>query len=157
MLKNLLEKLEDIKLTIIGTGPEEQSMKKLSKELNVWNYVEFRGRITNEELSEIVSTSWLNIHSSVTEGWGYSILEASASGTPTVAFNVPGVRDVIEDEMNGIKVKDGDRKALLDAAFRILNNPKRWWSSSFEVAKKYSWENNCEMWETLIQEFASSA
>ena len=136
---------------------EEESMKKLSKELNVWNYVEFRGRITNEELSEIVSTSWLNIHSSVTEGWGYSILEASASGTPTVAFNVPGVRDVIEDEMNGIKVEDGDRKALLDAAFRILNNPKRWWSSSIEVAKKYSWEKNYVMWETLIQEFARSA
>jgi hypothetical protein len=112
-------------------------MKKLSNELNIGNYVEFKGRITNEELSKIVAYSWLNIHSSVTEGWGLSILEASASGTPTVAFNVPGVRDVIEDEMNGIKVKDGDRKALLEAAFKILSNPKRWCSSSIEVAKRY--------------------
>ena len=156
MLKNLLEKLPDIKLIIIGTGPEEQGMKKLSRELNVDNYVEFKGRMTNEELSEIVSSSWLNIHSSVTEGWGLSIIEASASGTPTVAFNVPGVRDVIEDQINGIKVKDGDREALLEAALEILSNPKRWWYSSTEVAKKYSWEKTYEIWETLIQEFDRS-
>ena len=156
LLRGLVEKLRDIKLTIIGTGPEEQSMKKLSNELNIGNYVEFKGRITNEELSKIVAYSWLNIHSSVTEGWGLSILEASASGTPTVAFNVPGVRDVIEDQINGIKVKDGDREALLEAAFEILSNPKKWWFSSTEIAKKYSWEKTCEIWKTLIQEFDRS-
>ena len=84
------------------------------------------------------------------------ILEASASGTPTVAFNVPGVRDVIEDQINGIKVKDGDREALLEAAFEILSNPKKWWFSSTEIAKKYSWEKTCEIWKTLIQEFDRS-
>ena len=152
LLKNLLEKLPELKLIIIGTGPEEQSMIKLSSKLNVENHVEFKGRITDEELSEIVSSSWLNIHSSVTEGWGLSIIEASASGTPTVAFNVPGIRDVIEDQINGIKVKDGDREALLEAAFEILSNPKRWWFSSTEVAKKYSWDRTTELWETIIKE-----
>ena len=152
VLKSLLEKLGEIKLFVIGTGPEEKSMKRLAKELNVQNYVEFTGRISSEELSDIVASSWLNVHTSVTEGWGYSILEASSAGTPTVAYDVPGVRDAVEDGLNGIKVKDGDRKALADAAYSIITNPERWWSSSVKFAQKYSWDKTAELWELLIKE-----
>ena len=152
LLKSILSKIGDIKLFIIGTGPEEQSMKRLANELNVQNYVEFKGRISSEELSAIVALSWLNVHTSVTEGWGLSIIEASATGTPTVAYSVPGVRDAVEDGLNGIKVEDGNRDALADAAFSILKDPERWWSSSVEVAKKYSWDKTAELWEKLIKE-----
>ena len=150
LLKNLLENFGDLKLFIIGTGPEEDSMKRLANELSIQNYVEFTGRISSEELSDIVVSSWLNVHTSVTEGWGFSILEASAAGTPTVAYDVPGVTDAVEEGLNGIKVKDGDRKALANAVFSILNDPERWWSSSIEVAKKYSWDKTAELWEKLI-------
>jgi glycosyltransferase involved in cell wall biosynthesis len=155
LLKSLLDKLESLKLFIIGTGPEEQGMKRLVNELNMQDCVEFTGRISNKELSDIVASSWLNVHTSVTEGWGFSILESSAAGTPTVAYDVPGVRDAVEDGLNGIKVKDGDRKALADAALSILNNPGRWWSSSIEVAKKYSWDKTAELWEELINKMYS--
>ena len=152
LLKSLIEMLGDLKLFIIGTGPEEQHIKKLANDLSVQNYVEFKGRISSEELSAIVASSWLNIHTSVTEGWGLSILEASAAGTPTVAYDVPGVKDAVEDRLNGIKVDDGNREALADAAFSILKDPERWWSSSVEVAKKYSWDKTAELWEKLIKE-----
>ena len=116
------------------------------------DYVEFTGRISSEELSDIVASSWLNVHTSVTEGWGLSILEATASGTPTVAYDVPGVMDVVEDGLNGIKVKDGDKKALEEAAFTILTKPEKWWSSSVKVAEKYSWDKTSELWIKLLQE-----
>ena len=150
LLKSLIEKLEGLKLFIIGTGPEERSMRELVNKLNMQDFVEFTGRISSEELSYIVASSWLNVHTSVTEGWGYSILEASAAGTPTVAYDVPGVTDAVEDGLNGIKVKDGDRKTLADSALSILNDPERWWSSSIEVANKYSWDKTAESWEKLI-------
>ena len=152
LLKSLLEKLEYIRLFIIGTGPEELSMKRLVNQLNLQNSVEFTGRISSEELADIVSLSWLNIHTSITEGWGLSILEASSAGTPTVAYDVPGVRDAIEDGLNGIKVKDGNRKALTDAAYSILTNPEKWWSSSVKVAQKYSWDKTTEQWIKLFEE-----
>ena len=91
------------------------------------------------------------MHTSVTEGWGFSILEASAAGTPTVAYGVPGVRDAVEDGLNGIKVEDGNRNALADAALSILNDPERWWSSSVKVAEKYSWDKTAELWDSLIR------
>jgi glycosyltransferase involved in cell wall biosynthesis len=102
--------------------------------------------------TKIVASSWLNVHTSVTEGWGFSILEASSAGTPTVAYDVPGVRDAIEDKLNGIKVKDGDRKALLEATLTVLNDPKEWWSSSVKVAQKYSWDKSAQLWDKLIME-----
>ena len=156
LLKSILSKIGDIKLFIVGTGPEEQHMKGLANELDVQNYVEFKGRISSDELSDIVALSWLNVHTSVTEGWGFSILEASAAGTPTVAYGVPGVMDAVEDGLNGIKVEDGNREALADAAFYILKNPERWWSSSVKVAEKYSWDKTAELWDCLIRNVVSN-
>lgn len=153
-LFNLLKsKIAGLKITVIGEGITKPMMEKLASDLNITNNVVFTGKITYERIAELVSQSWLNIHTSRTEGWGISITEASAAGTPTVAYDVPGVRDAVEQDKNGIKVKDGDRKALAGAAYAILSDPKKWWTSSVEIAKKYSWDRTAEMWETLIQEF----
>lgn len=154
LLSLLRNKINGLKLTIIGEGISKPGLENLAKDLDVTNDVIFTGKISYEKISELVSKAWLNIHTSKTEGWGISITEASAAGTPTVAYDVPGVRDAVEDEMNGIKVKDGDRKGLSDAAFSILSNPERWWSSSIEVARKYSWDKTAGLWENLIHEVA---
>ena len=151
MFKNLFKRVDGIKLFIIGSGPEEENMKKMTNEMNMQDSVVFTGRISTEELSKIVASSWLNIHTSVTEGWGLSILEAAAAGTPTVAYEVPGVSDVIENGLNGLKIKDGDRDALSEAALSILTNPEKWGSSSVEVAQKYSWDKTTELWDSLIR------
>ena len=127
-------------------------LRKLASELNLQDHVIFKGRVSDMELSNIVASSWLNVHTSVTEGWGYSILEASSSGTPSVAYDVPGVRDAVDDGLNGIKVKDGNREALVDAAFSILSNPEKWWSSSIKVAQKYSWDKTSEKWIKLLED-----
>lgn len=154
LLKNVIQNIKNTKLIIVGSGPEKDNIENLVKELNLQDSVTFTGRVDEKELSMIVASSWLNIHTSVTEGWGYSILEASSAGTPTVAYEVPGVVDTIENGINGIKVKDGDREALIKSALEILSNPKKWWSSSVEVAKKYSWDHTAEMWDMLIHEIA---
>ena len=63
---------------------------------------------------------------------------------------MPGVENAIENGLNGLKIKDGDREALSEAALSILTNPEKWWSSSLEVAKKYSWDTTASLWENLI-------
>ena len=153
LLKNLIDKI-DVKLVIVGTGPQLAGVEDLVNELKLRVPVTFTGRLGEKELANVVASSWLNIHASVTEGWGFSILEASSAGTPTVAYYVPGVADAIENGINGLKVKDGDRGALTDAALEMLQNPQKWWSSSVEVAKKYSWDKTAEMWDKLIHKIA---
>ena len=154
LLESMIHKITDIKLIIVGTGSQEIHLENLVNEKNMQDSVKFTGRLDDRELAKVVASSWLNIHASKTEGWGLSILEASSAGTPTVAYNVPGVVDAIENCINGLKVKDGDREALAEAAFEILNYPKKWWSSSVEVANKYSWDRTAEMWDKLIHKIA---
>lgn len=140
-----------LKLTVVGTGPELKSLKDLVKTYRLDKNVTFTGRVPDEVLPSIISRSWLNIHTSITEGWGYSILEASAAGTPTVAYSVPGVVDAIEDGKNGLKVEDGNRGAFVDAVLKILGDPKPWWNSSHTVAEKYSWDESARNWNEIMK------
>lgn len=152
LTRTLINTLPDLKMYVVGYGPELENLQNLAKELELSKNVVFTGRLSTTELAKLVAKSWLNVHTSVTEGWGYSILEASSAGTPTVAYGVPGVVDVIEDKLNGIKVKDGDRRALAEAAIKILSDPEPWWSSSLEVAKKFSWDVTAQKWQRLLLE-----
>ena len=150
VFNDLAGRIQTLKLIMIGAGSELQSLRELANTYGLDDRITFTGRVTDEVLALKVSESWLNIHTSVTEGWGYSITEASGAGTPTVAYSVPGVADAIEDGINGIKVKDGDRKALTDAAIKILSSPETWWALSEKVGEKYSWNKTAQSWENLI-------
>lgn len=148
---DLIGKIPTLQLIMIGIGSELQRLQELVKTYGLYDDVTFTGRVTDSVLASKLSESWLNLHASVTEGWGFSILEASAAGTPTVGYSVPGVADAIEDGKNGIKVKDGDKKAFVEAAIRILNDPKQWWDASRAVAEKYSWDDTARMWDETIK------
>ena len=150
LLKELSKRIKDIKLTMIGDGPSRPGLEKLCKELDLNENVVFTGRVSDKNVSELVASSWLNVHTSVTEGWGISIIEAASAGTPTIAYDVPGVSESVENGLNGITVENGNRSALADAALMILKDPEKWWSSSIEVAKKYSWNRTAELWKNLI-------
>ncbi|MDA8143669.1 MAG: glycosyltransferase family 4 protein [Thermoplasmatales archaeon] len=140
------------KLIVIGSGPELNHVKELVESNGLSNSVAFTGRIPDKELVPIISSSWVNLHTSRTEGWGLSIIEASAAGTPTVAYSVPGVVDTIEDGINGFKVDDNNRNAFVDTVLKILENPKPLWESSRTVAEKYSWEDTARLWDKAIRE-----
>ena len=127
LLKELLNYFSGVRLKVLGDGPSRPGLNKLCDELGINKNVEFTGRISDSEVSKIVASSWLNIHSSVTEGWGISIIEAASAGTPTVAYKVPGVSDSIENGLNGLTVEDGNRTALVEAALTILKEPNKWW------------------------------
>ena len=152
IFKKIHGAMPKVTLTMIGSGPEIPHVKKIVESTGLNINIAFTGRIPDEQLSTIVSRSWVNLHTSQTEGWGLSILEASASGIPTVAYSVPGVVDVIEDEINGFKVKDGDIDAFVDAVLRILKNPQPLWESSRKVAEKYSWDDTAQKWDEVIRE-----
>ena len=142
----------NLRLTIIGSGPELIRVKEMVESMGLGSTVSFTGKIPDESLALIVSNSWVNLHTSQTEGWGLSILEAASAGTPTVAYSVPGVIDAIEDGQNGFKVKDNDKDAFADVVLEILINPAPLWESSRKVAEKYSWDITARFWDRTIRE-----
>lgn len=154
ILKILRHEIKNLKLTVIGDGPSRLEMERLSLELGIKDNISFTGRIPYTNVAEIVSASWINIHSSVTEGWGISVIESASAGTPTIAYKVPGVSDSVKHGLNGILVENGDRNALANAARNIFSNPRKWWSSSVDIAKNYSWDTTAELWFKTIKEVA---
>ena len=145
--EELREKIKDLKLVITGNGP---LLRKMKEDVNNKNYnIDFLGRIDSNQLSRIVSESWINLHFSVTEGWGYSILESSASGTPTVAFRVPGVIDTLKDNINGFLVDDISE--FRDKILYIIGKEDIFINNSRKFAENFTWEKTVSKWNEVLQ------
>ena len=147
LLDKLRQVYPNVKLRITGYGPSLSKMVSLARKLKLEKNIEFLGKLDRKDLFKVVSQSWLNLHFSMAEGWGLSILEASACGTPTVAYEVPGVSEVISNGENGLTSTDGDRDSLLVNAITILNSYDKWINSSRKVSDRYSWDKTTDMWE----------
>ncbi len=150
LAKHLVGVFPGIRLRIVGDGPTKRDLITLTREMHLESCVSFLGKVDDNTLSKIVAESWLNIHCSVAEGWGLSVLESSAAGTPTVAYSVPGVSEIISVGINGITVEDSNREGLLRAACHILKDPLSWTKGCREVAEKYSWKFVGNSWRNLL-------
>ncbi|MEY2478210.1 MAG: hypothetical protein QOG87_3525 [Actinomycetota bacterium] len=91
------------RLVIVGDGPEEARLRAMAGP-----GVEFTGHVSEEEKQRLLAQAWLLIHPSMLEGWGLVITEAAAAGTPSLAFDAPGVRDSIANGESGVLATDED-------------------------------------------------
>lgn len=154
-LKLLKSKGYNAHLTIVGDGPSLPSLKSLASEFSLNGNVTFTGKVCDQRLSELVSSSWVNLHCSMSEGWGLSILESAAAGTPTVAYNVPGVSETVRDGFTGQLVEDGNVTSLSGALERVLETSQRWSVAAREFAKFYSWDTATDRWEAMLKSSVS--
>ena len=65
--------------------------------------------VTAERKRELLRSAWVNVVASSAEGWGLSVTEAGACGTPSVALAVGGLRESIVDGRTGFLADDRDR------------------------------------------------
>jgi len=142
----LYKEIENLKLIIVGSGP---MLNELKNYVNNKNYdITFTGRVSDEELAKLVRESWVNLHFSVTEGWGLSIMESSASGTPTVAFKAPGVVEIIIDGYNGFLVENIDN--FKDKILKIIENEEQFSKNARKFAENFFWDKTAELWYQLL-------
>ena len=144
--EDLYNEIKDLKLIITGDGPILNELKEKIKDKN-YN-IDFLGKIDYNTLAEIIRESWVNLHFSVTEGWGYSLLESSASGTPSVAFRVPGVVDTVKNDYNGFLV--GNINEFRSKILYIIKNEELFIKNSRKFAENYTWEKTAKMWYDLL-------
>ncbi len=84
------------RLVIAGDGPDRSRLERLAGA-----GVTFTGRVSEAEKNRLLSAAWLLVHPAVMEGWGIVVMEAAARATPTVGFDVPGLRDSVLDGRTG--------------------------------------------------------
>ena len=89
------------------------------------------------------------VNPSIREGWGLNVTEAAALGTPCVAYDVPGLRDSVWDEVTGLLVESGNISALAEKVKRVLEN-EIFRVTLSENALKYSEDFN---WNKTAEQF----
>ena len=98
----------DVELDILGRGPTQLALQGLVHELGLTDRVRVHGFVDEDRKRELLADAHLHVCASAGEGWGQVVLEAAATGLPTVGTDVAGLRDAIKVGETGWLVPDGD-------------------------------------------------
>jgi hypothetical protein len=121
-----LPDVPDLKVEIIGDGPELTALRRTAVELGLGRVVRFHGRLPDAERDALMDSAWLTTSTSDGEGWGLVVLEGAAAGVPCLALRATGIRDSVLDGVTGWLV-DGidDFAAALPRTLAELADPTR--------------------------------
>lgn len=103
---------QNIKLIVIGDGPEKTGLEALSKSLGVSERILFLGYVSDEEKFQLLNISDIYVSSSHHEGFGIVFLEAMASGLPVVCYDEGGQAEFLLDQKTGFLVGYGNHSLL---------------------------------------------
>jgi glycosyltransferase involved in cell wall biosynthesis len=123
-LKELIEALGEINqthalhLAIAGTGEYEPELRRQIEQRGLFDRVHLLGR--RDDVASLLKAADLFVFPSYTEGLPNAVLEAMAAGLPVVTTDVPGCRDLIVHERNGLLVPARDSDALAQSMMRLM-------------------------------------
>ena len=154
------EDIENIKLTVVGSGNYINHYKDKVNELRIKDNVIFKGRVSDDELvKEYQKANILVLPSySNAESFGIVNLEAMACGIPIVASKIGGVPDVVKEGENGLLVPPRDSEALADAIIYLLENEdirEKMGKNGREKVEDYSWGRIAEETERVYKRVIS--
>ena len=123
-MQRVREQVPTARLTIVGEGFEREDLDTLVRDLDAEGWVDLAGRVDDDGLVELYRRAWVVASASSHEGWGMTLTEAAACGTPAVATRISGHVDAVEDGIGGL-LADDERElgahlasVLLDAELR---------------------------------------
>ena len=150
-LKILKEKIPELKLLIIGEGPQRERLEKEAEEVK--DKIQFLGQrkdvpiLLNVSDVVILPTNW--------EGLPLVSLEAGASGKPFLASNVGGVRETVVEEKTGFLFKPHSEKELAEKIFQLYCSPElrgEMGQNNFQfVSENFSREKMAQHYKNLYQ------
>lgn len=108
---------------ILGDGPERERLGQLVEKHELSSRIRFLGkRPLNETLSLLASATAVVQPNLGPEGFGMTVAEASALGKPVVAYDVPGLNEIIEHEKTGLLASFGDVASLALCLSRLIES-----------------------------------
>jgi glycosyltransferase involved in cell wall biosynthesis len=102
----------DLRLDIAGVGDYRPELERLAASLALQRAIVFHGFVSEERKIDLMRAAWANIFPSPKEGWGITIIEAAACGTPSLASDSPGLRDSVRHGETGFLVPHGSVEGL---------------------------------------------
>lgn len=118
----ILRAVPGARLQIVGDGPYRPHLERLVRSLGVGEAVEFLGALSHSDKVAALNRAQVAAAPSPKEGWGLTVIEANACGTPVVASRSPGLVESVRDGETGLLVRHGDVPALARATVRLLTD-----------------------------------
>lgn len=142
----IAKKQKNAQLWIVGGGNKKYVayLYKLSKKLGITDQTILWGKVSEQKKLELLRKAHLLLHASVKEGWGLVILEAASQATPSVVYNVAGLKDSVKNNKTGIIVKENMPNKLAQVAINLFVNSEKYkklQKESLKWAKSLTWED----------------
>ncbi len=154
MLVRLRGRHPDLQAVIVGTGYEHVALERLVHERGAEDWLTLAGRVPEAELIALYRQAWAVTSTSVREGWGLTVTEAAACGTPAVVTRISGHLDSVVDGQTGL-LGDGPEgvERELDRLLRDPGLRDRLGAAARERAAGFTWEATAlGVLEALAQE-----
>ena len=144
-LLKLKNQIPDLRAVIAGEGYEREALEQLISRGHAESWLSLPGYLDQAELVDLYRSAWVLASSSVREGWGMTVTEAGACGTPSVVSRISGHMDAVVEGKTGFLFNDPTemveclRLLLTDDSLR-----NELGGGALHYAKQFSWEESAK-------------
>lgn len=142
--------IRTLRLFIAGDGLERQYLTDKYKDCPD---IRFFGFVSEANKYELLREASILLIPSLREGWGQAVTQANMTGTPSIGYDVEGIRDSILDGKTGFLVPKGDVSAMADKIIYLFNNQqalKEFSGNALEYARTFSWDESAEKMKKVL-------
>lgn len=146
----------DWKLTVVGTGPSEESLRRYAETLSIAERIHFAGYCNRDQVRQHYLEADVFVLPTHSEAFANVILEAMAASLPVVASDVGGVAEAVTDGTTGILVPPRSPRLLAAAIRRLAEDATertRLGSAGQRRIREYfSWDNIAKLYGSVYSE-----
>ena len=106
---------DQVELALAGGGPLEPDLRQLAIRLGVDSTITWIGRVGEAHVSELLERCDVHVSTALSDGTSISLLQAMATGRPSIVTDLPSNREWVEPGVNGWVFRPGDAESLAAA------------------------------------------
>lgn len=147
-------------LFIVGDGESMPQLRKVTVDLKLEDNVHFLRHVSEAKKAEILAQSWVMVQPSMVEGWGLTVTEANACGTPVIAAKVNGLKDSVLHRKTGLLVEPSNTMKLAQAMDLLITNEElrlQLSDKAYEWSRSFNWDHSARQFYAFVQEQAQKA
>lgn len=145
------------RLVIAGSGGAGEDMRRRASGVEFGGSVTFAGFVSEDEKVALLRRATVVVQPSRKEGWGLTVLEANACGTPVVATDVPGLRDSVRDGTTGLLAAP-EPAALASSLVAVLSDDAlraRLADAARAWSERFSWDHVTDAFAEVLRATAA--
>jgi glycosyltransferase involved in cell wall biosynthesis len=142
-MAKLANRFPDTHIDIVGRGSDRIRLEQVARDVGVADRTHFVGFVSDDERDRLLAAARVCVCPSAKEGWGLTVIEANALGTPVVATDAPGLRDSVEEGRTGFLVPDADVDTFAERIGRLLADDSlacKLSSAATLWSKRFDWD-----------------